>query len=164
MSYNSEMPSDSKMPGDSKMTSAPIKAKLKFLANLDEPLVYIPSKGGGDTTDHVGNFVMQEVDVRDARSELPSSSLDAEGFCLVSQKTTVDDFYDDDTILDDVNPLDPTGAKPGSETKVQMLAARYAAGVPLWHDSDCYDHGPAGAALFDDDEGGILVEVAQVGK
>ncbi len=76
----------------------------------------------------------------------------------------VDDFYDDDTILDDVNPLDPTGAKPGSETKVQMLAARYAAGVPLWHDSDCYDHGPAGAALFDDDQGGILVEVEQADK
>jgi hypothetical protein len=80
------------------MPSAPIKAKLKFLANLDEPLVYIPSKGGGDTTDHVGNFVMQEVDVRDARSELPSSSLDAEGFCLVSQQTAVNDFYDDEQV------------------------------------------------------------------
>lgn len=42
-----------------------------------------------------------------------------------------------------VDPLAPTGAKPGSEDKVQMLSARYAAGVPLWHDSDCYDHGPA---------------------
>jgi len=28
------------------MQGAPIKANLKFLANLDEPLVYIPSKGG----------------------------------------------------------------------------------------------------------------------
>jgi len=60
-----------------------------------------------------------------------------------------DEFYDD-TIVDDVNPLDATGAKPGSETKVQMLAARYAAGVPLWHDSDCYDHGPAGVAMVGD--------------
>jgi len=42
-----------------------------------------------------------------------------------------------------VDPLNPTGAKPGSEDKVKMLAARYAAGVPLWHDEDCYDHGPA---------------------
>jgi hypothetical protein len=41
-----------------------------------------------------------------------------------------------------VDPLNPTGAKPGSEDKVRMLAARYAAGVPLWHDDDCYDHGP----------------------
>jgi hypothetical protein len=23
-----------------------------------------------------------------------------------------------------------------------MLSARYAAGLPLWHDRDCYDHGP----------------------
>jgi len=41
-----------------------------------------------------------------------------------------------------VDPLNPTPAKPGSEAKVLMLAARYAAGLPLWHDRDCYDHGP----------------------
>ena len=34
-----------------------VQSSLKFLANLDEPLVYIPSKGGGDETEHVGNFV-----------------------------------------------------------------------------------------------------------
>jgi len=44
-----------------------------------------------------------------------------------------------------VDPLNPTGAKPGSEDKVRMLAARYAAGVPLWHEEDCYDHGPTDA-------------------
>jgi hypothetical protein len=41
-----------------------------------------------------------------------------------------------------VDPIRPTTAKPGSEAKVLMLAARYAAGLPLWHDQDCYDHGP----------------------
>ena len=41
-----------------------------------------------------------------------------------------------------VNPTAPTTAKPGTEEKVLMLAARYAAGVPLWHNEDCYDHGP----------------------
>jgi len=41
-----------------------------------------------------------------------------------------------------VDPVRPTTAKPGSEAKVLMLAARYAAGLPLWHNSDCYDHGP----------------------
>jgi hypothetical protein len=41
-----------------------------------------------------------------------------------------------------VDPVSPTVAKPGSEAKVLMLAARYAAGLPLWHDCDCYDHGP----------------------
>lgn len=75
--------------------SEPFRAKLKFLANLDEPLVYIPSKGGGDSTEHVGNFLMQEVEIRDARHEKPSASLDVEGFRLVSQETAVEDFYDD---------------------------------------------------------------------
>jgi hypothetical protein len=41
-----------------------------------------------------------------------------------------------------INPGSPTVAKPGSEDKVTMLAARYAAGMPLWHTEDCYDHGP----------------------
>ena len=80
------------------VTDYPIKAKLKFLANLDEPLVYIPSKGGGDQTDHVGNFVMREVEVHDGRRELSSPDLDAEGFRLVDQPTTVTDFYDDDQV------------------------------------------------------------------
>lgn len=48
----------------------------------------------------------------------------------------------DDIDISELDPLDPTAAKPGSEDKVRMLAARYAAGIPLWHDSDCYDHGP----------------------
>ena len=43
-----------------------------------------------------------------------------------------------------LNPSAPTVAKPGSDDKVVMLAARYAAGLPLWHNSDCYDHGPDG--------------------
>lgn len=41
-----------------------------------------------------------------------------------------------------VNPFKSTKAKPGTEEKVLMLSARYAAGLPLWHDRDCYDHGP----------------------
>ncbi len=75
--------------------SEPFRAELKFLANLDGPLVYIPSKGGGDSTEHVGNFVMREVEIHDARRDLGSSSLDAEGFKLVSQASAVDDFFDD---------------------------------------------------------------------
>ena len=41
-----------------------------------------------------------------------------------------------------INPSRSTKAKPGTEEKVLMLSARYAAGLPLWHDRDCYDHGP----------------------
>lgn len=52
-----------------------------------------------------------------------------------------------------VDPSAPTAAKPGTEEKVMMLAARYAAGLPLWHNDDCYDHGPESVGkLFVDDE------------
>jgi len=71
------------------------KASLKFLDNVDGPLVYIPSKGGGDETEHVGNFTMQEVTVHNGRHDKQSSSLDVEGFRLVPQATEVTDFYDD---------------------------------------------------------------------
>ena len=46
-----------------------------------------------------------------------------------------------------VNPLSPTEAKPGSFDKVTLLAARYASGLPLWHDGDCVDHGPIQSLL-----------------
>lgn len=54
----------------------------------------------------------------------------------------VGDFEEIDFESLGIDPSSPTTAKPGTEEKVLMLAARYAAGVPLWHDSDCYDHGP----------------------
>lgn len=77
------------------MSAEPIRANLKFLANIDGPLIYIPSKGGGDQTEHIGNFAVREVPVFDGRLEKQGSSLDAEGFSLVSQISGVDDFYDD---------------------------------------------------------------------
>jgi hypothetical protein len=65
-----------------------------------------------------------------------------------------DEFFDDESDLDGeyeeidfaaigLEPSEPTKAKPGSEEKVLMLAARYAAGLPLWHSGDCTDHGPS---------------------
>jgi hypothetical protein len=64
-----------------------------------------------------------------------------------------DEHFEDDLAFDftGVAPLDPTAAKPGSMDKVKMLAARYAAGVPLWHDEDCYDHGPVGVTVGGDE-------------
>lgn len=77
------------------MNAAPVKAKLQFLANLEEPLVYIPSKGGGDATGHVGNYTIQEVNVHNGRAEKSNSSLEVEGFKLIPQKSEVQDFYND---------------------------------------------------------------------
>ena len=73
-----------------------VTARLKFLADLDAPLVYVPSKGGGDSTEHLGNFTTREVAVRDARGRLPGTRLDAEGFVLATQPTAVTDFHDDE--------------------------------------------------------------------
>ncbi|MHA7815849.1 MAG: CmcJ/NvfI family oxidoreductase [Pseudohaliea sp.] len=70
-------------------------AELKFLADLSQPLVYVPSKGGGDQTEHQGNFRTQRVEVHDARQALPAPGLDREGFVLVEQPSAVEDFYDD---------------------------------------------------------------------
>ena len=55
-------------------------------------------------------------------------------------------FEEDDFVALGIIPSEPTEAKPGSGDKVMMLAARYASGLPLWHDSDCYDHSPDGIA------------------
>ena len=52
-------------------------------------------------------------------------------------------YFDDmDYLALGLDPSRPTDAKPGSEDKVLMLAARYTAGLPLWHAEDRYDHGP----------------------
>ena len=54
----------------------------------------------------------------------------------------------EDFVAMGIDPIRPTEARPGSEQKVLMLSARYAAGLPLWHDSDCYDHGPRESELM----------------
>jgi len=54
-----------------------------------------------------------------------------------------DDVYEpEDFAAMGIDPGRPTKARPGSEAKVLMLSARYAAGLPLWHSEDCYEHGP----------------------
>lgn len=80
------------------MPATPIAANLKFLADRNAPLVYIPSKGGGDETGHLGNFTTREVPVYNGRLEKPSADLDVEGFRLVAQPTAVTDFYADEQV------------------------------------------------------------------
>ena len=83
------------------MTSSersPIRAELKFLADRSSPPVYVPSKGGGDQTRHLGNFQTRKVDIHNARVALPASDLDREGFMLLSHQSAVEDFYDDEAL------------------------------------------------------------------
>ncbi len=63
-----------------------------------------------------------------------------------------------------IDPSCPTEARPGSEEKVLMLAARYATGVPLWHDSDCADHGPTESDLKGLQTVGTLLTKAKAAK
>jgi hypothetical protein len=56
-----------------------------------------------------------------------------------------DEFEDINFEALGIDPAAPTHAKPGSEEKVLMLTARFAAGLPLWHERDCRDHGPGEA-------------------
>lgn len=76
-------------------TRGPFRAGLKFLADRSAPLVYIPSTGGGDETQHRGNYRKHEVEILDARQALSSTDLDCEGFQLLEHRSAVDDFYDD---------------------------------------------------------------------
>ena len=83
------------MPED---RAATVSAELKFLADLSQPLVYVPSKGGGDQTEHQGNFRTHTVEVQDARRALVATDLDREGFVLLKQPSAVEDFYDDEAL------------------------------------------------------------------
>jgi len=107
-----------------KMATESITTQLKFLANRDAPLVYVPSKGGGDVTDHVGNYVMRSVTVNDART-LAEPSLDVEGFQLVTHTTAVQDFYDDRQV----------GATYHDEVKRLLTAVTGASRVEIFDDT-----------------------------
>jgi len=76
----------------------PIRANLKFLADHATPLAYVASKGGGDRTEHLGEFESREVGVLDARTQLAATDLDREGFALLSHASAVQDFYDDEAL------------------------------------------------------------------
>ncbi len=79
-----------------------------------------------------------DFDVDEMDPELDLAGEDFEGSDLSDE--AIFEEIDFDSL--GIDPGGPTVAKPGSEEKVLMLAARYAAGVPLWHENDCYDHSP----------------------
>lgn len=83
------------------------------------------------------SFSDMDLDVEEFDSELET------GYTATAEGVEAE-FPEIDFEALGIDPGEPTLAKPGSEEKVCMLSARYAAGLPLWHDSDCIDHGPAG--------------------
>lgn len=81
-----------------------IRAELKFLADRSCKPVYVPSKGGGDQTEHLGNFESHEVEIHDARRTLAETDIDREGFKLLGHRSEVNDFYDDRALAETYHP------------------------------------------------------------
>ncbi len=81
-----------------KSTPECVEAPLKYLANDEDSAEYIASVGGGDVTEHKGNYIMQSMPIYNGRDRAEDFSLDREGFMLVPQTTSVRDFYSDDEI------------------------------------------------------------------
>ena len=79
----------------------------------------------------------------EAESDLDDAGFHEDHILVGESDESCDEYEDVDFAAIRVDPGEPTEAKPGSEEKVLMLAARYAAGLPLWHFDDCTDHGPA---------------------
>jgi hypothetical protein len=75
---------------------ARVEAPLRYLASAGGVTLYVASVGGGDRSLYQGDYVMQPVRIRSARSESPS--LDREGFLLTRHASAVRDFYDDGEI------------------------------------------------------------------
>jgi hypothetical protein len=83
---------------------------------------------------------MREADYE--RDVLESDERASLADCGADQDDTGAIFDIEEYLAMGINPQKSTKARPGTEEKVLMLSARYAAGLPLWHDSDCYEHGP----------------------
>ena len=75
-----------------------VEAPLKYLADAREVSVYVASVGGGDTSLHEGDYVMQPVKIRNGRLRSEGFSLDRDGFVLTDRGSAVGDFYDDGEI------------------------------------------------------------------
>lgn len=88
------------MTGEAGLEATPdlVEAPLKYLASAEDVPVYVASVGGGDTSLHEGNYVMQAVPIHNARLRAQGFSLDREGFVLLNHASAVRDFYDDGEI------------------------------------------------------------------
>ena len=75
-----------------------IETGVNFLVDTGIKPVNIPSTPGGGKSEHIGEYEMQTVRVRDARPLASNLSLDREGFSLVPLETKVTDFYDNNQI------------------------------------------------------------------
>ena len=75
-----------------------MKAELKYLKESADNLLYVASQGGGDQSQHVGEFENRMVEVQNARELTNAPSLEKDGFCMMPHQSSVENFYDDNQI------------------------------------------------------------------
>ncbi len=81
------------------------KGKLKFLDNTDQAPEYVASIGGGDQTEHVGNYSFHTVAIADARELDTPPRVDQQGFQLIDQDRSVANFHDDVQVREAFYPI-----------------------------------------------------------
>ena len=72
-----------------------IDSSVQYLKNDQALAVYKASDAGGELVPHEGNYSNHTVSIENVRPIANQFDLDREGFRLVDQFTTVNDFYDD---------------------------------------------------------------------
>ena len=86
------LPSD---PGEGVYTPRPTSGVLRYVVPTKEKPVYYASLGGGAAELQMeGLFEEHSVEIADGRALDEETSLDREGFLLISHKSAVGDFYD----------------------------------------------------------------------
>lgn len=115
-----------------------------FLGEAPQPEKENTSGLQEDTSkQHSGSNYCEEEDADDECG----ADVDILGEEDFDQDGEIVQFEQEDFAALGIDPYRPTTAKPGSEKKVLVLTARYAAGVPLWHNEDLYEHGPRGGFM-----------------
>ncbi|MEE8334319.1 MAG: CmcJ/NvfI family oxidoreductase [Alphaproteobacteria bacterium] len=73
-----------------------VEAALNYVVKTGEPIVIRPSVAGGAAGERNGRFEERTAVIHDARPMIGELSLDREGFALVSHRTAVTDFHDEE--------------------------------------------------------------------
>lgn len=79
---------------------ATVEATVQYLKNDQALAVYKASVAGGELVSHEGNYSLHTVKIENAREFNAPLDLDREGFQLLTQATSVKDFYADSQLAD----------------------------------------------------------------
>ncbi|MEP4380623.1 MAG: CmcJ/NvfI family oxidoreductase [Paracoccaceae bacterium] len=84
------------MPDEAPKEIMSVRADVKYMIDTGEKrLIYIPSEAGQDNSKWAGRYEDRQVEIRNARVDPSTFSLDTAGFAVAPQTSAVTDFYDD---------------------------------------------------------------------